>query len=116
MAFLRRWLLMAFVFILSGGPMLAASSREERAYAAAAAAFHDAMWSRSETEFAAFVDKYPESARVPMAILLQAQSVFKQGRFVDTQALLAAHQAQATNLADQYINWTGEAQFAESNF
>jgi TolA-binding protein len=96
--------------------MLAANSREERAYAAAAAAFHDAMWNRAETEFAAFVDKYPESARVPMAVLLQAQSVFKQGRFSDTRTLLAAHQVQATNLADQYINWTGEAQFAESNF
>ena len=52
MAFLRRWFLIWFTLVLGGGQVFAASAREDRAYAAAVAAFQDGMWSRAETEFA----------------------------------------------------------------
>ncbi len=71
------------------------------------------MWSRAETQFAQFRQKYPESTNAPEAVLLQAQAEFKQGKLADAIALLADsnHLAKAGPLADQYVYWTGEAQF-----
>jgi TolA-binding protein len=116
MAFRSRWVLILFALLLGGGQLFAAGTREERAYAAAQAAFQDQMWNRAETEFAAFIVNYPESPKIPMAVLWQAQAEFKQGDFTNAIALLAAHQMQAKTLADQYCNWTGEAQFAGGDF
>ena len=44
---------------------------------------------------------------------MQAQAAFKQGKSADTIALLtdSSHLAKAGPLADQYVYWTGEAQF-----
>jgi len=113
MAFRCRWLLILFALILSGGPLSAASTKEQRAYAAAAAAFQDEMWDRAETGFAQFRQKYSKSADVPEAVLLQAQAEFKQGKLAQAIALLADtnHLAKAGTLADQYVYWIGEAQF-----
>jgi len=72
MFFLRRWLLILFALILGGGQVFAAGSRESRAYAAAVGAFHDELWSRAETEFDQFIQKYPKSASASPAVLLQA--------------------------------------------
>ena len=73
-----RWLLIVFALALGGEQFLAASAREERAYAAAASAFQDGMWSRAEVEFAQFAEKYPKSERVPEAVLMQAEADIKQ--------------------------------------
>jgi TolA-binding protein len=118
MAFQRRWLLVLFALILSGEWLFAASTKEQSAYAAAVAAFQEEMWSRSETAFAQFRQKYPESTNAPEAVLLQAQAEFKQGKLADAIALLAdaSHLAKAGTLADQYVYWTGEAQFANRNY
>ncbi len=111
MAFYRRWLLILFALILSGGPLLAAGTKEQRAYAVAVTAFQDEMWGRAEAEFAQFIQKYPKSTNAPEAVLLQAQAEFKQGRLAQVIALLAARKAGAGHLADQYVYWIGEAQF-----
>jgi TolA-binding protein len=118
MAPLGRWLLFFFALALGGGPVFAASVREERAYAAAVSAFREAMWSRAEMEFAQFIQKYPKSAHVPEVLLLQAEAEFKQGKYRETIALLTHtnNLAKAGTLADQYVYWVGEAQFASSNF
>ena len=53
-----------------------------------------------------------------MALLLEAQAQFKQGKFTSAIALLtdASHLAKAGALADQYAYWTGEAQFQNGDF
>lgn len=96
----------------------AGSKKEERAYAAAAGAFQDGMWSRAETEFAQFVEKYPASSHVAEAVLLRAQAEFKQGKFAEAIALLTDtnNLAQAGTLADEYLYWTGESQFQGANY
>ena len=111
MAFRWRWLLILFALILSGEQLSAASSKEQRAYAAAVTAFQDEMWGRAEMEFAQFIQKYPKATNAPEAVLLQAQAEFKQGKLAQTIALLNARKAGAGHLADQYVYWIGEAQF-----
>ena len=116
MAFLRQWFFIAFALLLGGGQVFAASGRENRAYAAALNAFQDAIWSRAETEFAQFTQKYPKSDRVAEAVLLQAEAEFQQEKYSQAIALLQAHKAEAGNLADQYVYWMGEAQFQNGDF
>src|SRR6516225_3085961 len=116
MVLVRCW----FVIIFLLGPgvvsLSAASSREVRAYSAAASAFQDGMWGRAEVEFAEFVDKYPKSERVPEAILMQAEADIKQEKFLQAIELLNTHETQAGRLADQYVFWLGEAQFQNEDY
>lgn len=118
MAFPRRWLLISVALVLGGGQVFAAGTKEQSAYAAAVAAFQGEMWSRAETEFAQFRQKYPESTNAPEAVLLQAQAEFKQGKLAGAIALLADanHLAKAGTLADQYVYWIGEGQFQNRDF
>jgi TolA-binding protein len=116
MAFRWQWLLILLALSTGGERSLAASAREDRAYAAAVTAFQDGMWSRAETEFGQFVQKYPQSDRLAETVLLQAEAEFKQGKLPPAIALLTARQAEAGNLADQYVYWIGEAQFQNGDF
>jgi TolA-binding protein len=116
MAFRWQWLLILLALSTGGERSFAASAREDRAYAAAVTAFQDGMWSRAETEFAQFVQKYPKSDRLAEAVLMQAEAEFKQGKLPPAIALLTARQAEAGNLADQYVYWIGEAQFQNGDF
>ena len=76
MALLRRWLLIFFALVLGGGQLLAASGREERAFAAATATFQDQNWNRAEMEYAQFIQHFPKSSHVPAALLARSpQSV-----------------------------------------
>jgi TolA-binding protein len=116
MAFLRQWFFIAFALLLGGGQVFAASGRETRTYAAALGAFHDEMWSRAETEFAQFAQKYPKSDRVAEAVLLQAEAEFQQKKYPQAIALLQTGKAAAGKFADQYVYWIGEAQFQNGDF
>jgi len=116
MAFLRQWLLIFSALILGGGPLWAASIREDRAFAAATAAFQDENWSRAETGFARFVQRFPKSERVPQVVLLEAQAQFKQGKYAAAGALLTARAASSGLLVDSYAYWLGEAQFANGDY
>jgi TolA-binding protein len=105
-----------FAVALGGEQTFAASAREDRAYAAAASAFQDGMWSRAEVEFAEFAEKYPKSGRVAEALLMQAEADIKQGKFLPAIQLLTAQAAQAGKLADQYVYWLGQAQFQNGDY
>jgi outer membrane protein assembly factor BamD (BamD/ComL family) len=113
--FFRRTILIFSALILCSGNLFAAS-REERLFTAASTDFQTELWSRAETEFAQFIQRYPKSTNAPMAVLLQAQAQFNQQRFADTIATLAHPPVSAGGLADQFALWTGEAQFAAGNF
>jgi len=115
MAFFRCWLLILFTLVLGGGQLLAAS-REDRAFAAAAAAFQDGIYDRAETQFAQFIQHFPKSEQVPPALLAQAQAQFKQGKYAAAADLLTAHASSVGSLADQFTYWLGEAQFAQGDY
>ena len=106
----------SFLLVLGGEPLFAASTREVRAYSAAASAFQDGMWGRAEVEFAEFVEKYPKSERVPEAVLMQAEADIKQQKYLQAVELLTTHETQAGKLADQYVFWLGEAQFQNEDY
>lgn len=115
MVFLRRWLLVLSLLIMSGGQIFAAS-REERAFAAAVADFEGQLWNRAEAGLMQFLQRFPRSTNAPLAVLLTAQAQIKQARFTAAITLLEGRRAQAGALADQYGNWIGEAHFSNGNF
>jgi len=115
MAFSRRWLLIVFLLVPCGGQLFAAS-REDRAFAAATAAFQDGIYDRAETQFAQFVLHFPKSERVPQALLVLAQAQLKQGKYAAAANLLTSRAAGAGLLADAYAYWLGEAQYAKGDF
>ena len=98
------------------GGVADASSREERLFTAASSDFKIENWGRAETEFAQFAQRYPKSTNAPLAVLLQAQAQFKQKKYTNIVSTLSRYQALAGGLADQYELWTGEAQFADTNY
>ncbi|HEV2692124.1 MAG TPA: outer membrane protein assembly factor BamD, partial [Verrucomicrobiae bacterium] len=100
MVFYRRWLLIFCALILGGGAVMASSSREERAYAAAVTSFQTEMWSRAEQSFGQFAQRYPDSTNTPMAVLLQAQAQFNEGKLTEAINLLTLRKPLAGNIAD----------------
>jgi TolA-binding protein len=111
----RFWplLLTMFALMLSAGRVLAS---EQHDFDAAAAAFQDSLWNRAETQFAEFIKKHPDSARVPEAALMQAQAEFNQGKLMDAIALLQGRESSAGSMADQYSYWIGQAQFTNGDY
>ncbi len=119
MVLFRRWFLILSALILGGGQLFAAT-REERAYTAAVAAFNDKFYERAETGLTQFLQTYRKATNAPMAVLLLAQSEFYLGKYPVAIARLGDSnnlaKAKAAGLADQYIYWRGEAQFAGGDF
>ncbi|HUB86291.1 MAG TPA: tetratricopeptide repeat protein [Verrucomicrobiae bacterium] len=115
---LRRWFLILSALILGGGQVFAANAKEQRAFTNAVAAFHFELWGRAENEFTNFVQQYPASTNVPQAVLYAAEAEYKLGDFTNAIARLTERKnvARAGALADQYVYWTGEAQFAAGDF
>jgi TolA-binding protein len=116
MALLRRWFLIFSALVLGGGQVFAASTREDRDYTAAVKAFQDGMWSRAETEFGQFRNKYPESTNAASAVLFQAEARYKLGQFTNAITLLATNRDNAGPLADEYLYWIGEGWFQNRDF
>lgn len=113
MAYLRQPLLILFALALGAGRLFAS---EQHDFSVAAAAFKTGMWSRAEVEFAQFVEKHPDSARVPEATLWQAKADFQQGKLPEALALLQAREASAGLLADQYVYWIGMVELQNSDY
>jgi TolA-binding protein len=118
MVFLRRWILIGLLLWLGGGPAFGAS-REERIYRAAALAFQDKFYALAEAQLTEFLQTYRKSTNAPMAVLLLAQSDYflkhypaAISRLTDAANLA---RAQAAGLADSYLYWRGEAQFAQGD-
>lgn len=116
MAFFRQWLLGWFILVLGGGTVLADSAREQRIFNAAAGAFNGGLWTQAEMDLTQFLQSYPDSTNAPEAGLLLAQAQIKQGDFTNALSTLTGRQAGARNLADQYLYWIGESQFARGDF
>ncbi len=101
---------------LAGGLALAQESAESRAFKAATNAFHDGIYERAEREFAEYAQKFPDSPRLPEAILFQARAAIKQQKAKSAVDLLTAALPKAGGLADQYRYWLAEAQLENGSF
>jgi TolA-binding protein len=113
----RHRFLILLALILSAGHAFAANgARQQRVFNSAVAAFQDGDYPRAETELAQFVHRFPDSTNVPEAVLLEAQSAFKQDDYTNSIVILAENMSVAGTNADQFVYWTGEAQFAGNNF
>ncbi len=104
-----RWALLGALILLHARGVLAASSAEETAFSAAYKQLADGLYPNAEAAFAGFVQKFPNSPRLPEAWLRQAEARIKLGHYADAIALLSAHRAQAGTWADQYLFWEAEA-------
>ncbi len=110
-----RWQkILGLLLLLAGGMTSAhaASPAEQRAFNVATTAFNLGLWAYAETNFASFLQKYPQSERAAEAVLLEAQARFQLRQYDGARVLLAANQNRAGGWADQFEFWTGEAQFA----
>jgi TolA-binding protein len=116
MSYLRRWFLILSALVLGGGQLVAAGTREERAYAAALAAFRDQFYDRATNGLTQFLQNYHKSGNAPQAVLLLAQSEFYLGNYPAAIARLTdpgnLARAKAAGLTDRYVYWKAEAQFA----
>ena len=110
-----RKILWLSLLLLSSQQMFAASSAEKGAFNAAAEAFGYNYWHYAETNFARFVQKYPQSERFAEAIIFQAQARYHLGHYDAAIALLSANQDKAGWWADQYLYWIAEAQLVGGN-
>jgi len=93
-----------------------AASAEARAYETVVRLYDGAAFDLAETELAKFVKNYPDSENVPQAILLQAQSRFRQNKYEAALTLLRERSSNAGKLADQYRYWIAECLFEKGDF
>ena len=108
------FVLLAFLAVL---PVRAATTAaEQRALAAAEESFTLGFWERADKQFGSFAEKFTKSDARAQAWLRQAQARLKQGKFPGAAELLNTHQREAGKLADEFLFWTGEAQFQGTNF
>src|SRR5882724_540890 len=96
-------LILVLALLLFAQPRLgAAPSAENRAFEAAASAFGGAFYDRAEAEFADFTLKFPQSTRLPEAILFQAKARLEQTNYTGAIQLLSTNLTAAGIQADQY--------------
>src|SRR5689334_21924374 len=107
MASLRRWILFWLVAAGATAPLFGAGP-EDRAFSDAAKSFQDTFYSRAEREFATFVQQFPNSPRVPEALLLQAEARLMQTNYAGALELLTTNKAAAGPMAPEYLFWLGE--------
>jgi TolA-binding protein len=103
-----RVLLFLLALVFSAGKLYAASAEEERAFQVAMDKL-SVPWI-AEQDFAAFVQKYPFSSRVPEAIFFQAQARLLSGQAAGAIELLTTNLVRAGPLADHYLFYLGIAQ------
>ena len=109
--------LFALICCLALVPRLfAASAPETQAFEAAEKVYFDADYRNADIDFNDFIQKFPNSTRIPEAVLYQAQARIKLGDFNGALTLLSARQNQAGTLGDWYLLCHGQALLAKGDF
>src|SRR5207302_1955387 len=116
MALVGRLILVLVLLSGTGLRLGAANSAENRVFEAAANAFRGTFYDRAEAEFADFAQKFPQSTRLPEAILFQAEARLEQTNYAGAIELLSTHQDTAGTRADQYLFWLAETYFRKGDF
>src|SRR5437763_16707576 len=111
MASWRRCTMLAVMLLQIGLKSVAAAAPpdEQRAFESAEKNLSSGFYEPAEKDFREFVQTYTNSARVPEAILRQAQALVKQTNYSAAIDLLTLRQSIAGTNADQYLFWVAEA-------
>jgi len=111
-------LLVVVLIFLAATPLRSQtpSSAETIAFNAAARAFNAPDYDLARREFADFVRKYPQSAKVPEALLLQAQAALKLGDTTAAASLLSTNLPQAGGFTEQYLYLLGASHLQATNY
>lgn len=110
------WLLLGGLLGCGGGPTAAFAVSEKQAFESASEAFRIEIWDRAEFEFAEFIKDFPESEKLPQALLLQAQALYHQQKYAAVVALLHSRFDAAGAAQDQFLYWIGSAQLAAKQY
>src|SRR6266700_350616 len=116
MAMLSRWILVWITLMAAGVRLPAASSAENRAFKVGEDFFAGTFYEKAEAEFAEFARKFPQSSRLPEAILFQAEARLQQTNYGGAIELLWSGISAAGSWADQYQSWLGKAYFGRGNY
>lgn len=92
------------------------ATTEKGAFEAAEQAFRDLSYNRAEKEFAAFIQNYTNSTRIPEALLMQAQARLFQSNYIGAVELLASGIPQSGKLADRYLFWLAQAHSLKGDY
>jgi TolA-binding protein len=116
-ALMRRLAFSLALSIFGAAQVWSADTPEsDDAFKAAAKPFQDKIYDRAEKQFEEFIAKYPQSARVPEVVLLQAQCRFERTNFVGAAELLIGRMGAAGEFGDQYRYWIAEARFHDQKY
>jgi TolA-binding protein len=102
--------------ILFCAPATHAQTPEQRAYDAALNAFQDRIPELADKYFREFIQAYPNSPRVPEAILYRARAALLRRDIEAATGLLTTNAARATQLQDQYRYWLAETHREATNY
>jgi TolA-binding protein len=112
---LCRFLLILLLAAAGARGARAASAAENRAFKAASTLLGLNSWPQAEKAFSEFVEKYPKSARVPEAILFQAEAAMSNHQYTAAVQLLATNQNRAGTLSNEYVFWIGQTHLINGN-
>jgi TolA-binding protein len=111
-----QWLMLGVLCWALPAALPAATPEEEAAFRAAARAFQNGFFERTDRELTEFARRFPESEHLPEATLLQAQSRYQLKRYDDVIALLSDKLAGNPAYTHRYRYWLGEALFQKGDF
>ncbi len=91
--------------------------------------YNEEEWALVLTSFKAFTNDFPDSGHLPQGVLYLAQAEYHMAKarelndatklpwsFQDVVDLLKNQSYRAGSLADQYLSWTAEAEYAGGNY
>lgn len=98
------------LWLLAGASLCfgAAAGSEKEVFRAAAKAFEDGFYQRAETEFGSFVEQFTNSARLPEALLFQAQARLQLTNYPGVLALLTNNLPKAGQWSADYVFSIGQ--------
>ena len=118
----------AGIWLMASAPAWAAS-REESRWNAVLHSYNEQEWGLALTNANSFINEYPNSDHISQGVLFLAQAEYQLAKakgvneatklpwtFRDAADLLKARFDRAGPLADQYLSWTAEAEYADGNY
>src|SRR5438874_13192386 len=110
-------LLLIMVFLPLTALAQAQPTSEDAAFAAAARSLTQlGAYKQARKEFREFREKYPQSVKIPEAVLFEAMAAVKLNDHEQAASLLASNLAKAGVYTEEYHYWLGEANLQGRNY
>lgn len=100
----------------SSSPPAADTAESSHLYESAVLSFQGKFYGRAAGEFHEFTTQFPNSRRLPKAVLLHAQALYKLQQFEEALQLLNEYWEKAGDYADQYLYWLGQLHLERSQY